>query len=247
MLWALVMMWLMFAGVQGFGFWRAVASWIIGWAAASLLAVLLLALPFRAFAFQPFNIPSGSMKPTLQIGDYLFVAKYPYGYTRFSLPFSPPLFSGRILPAEPKRGDVVVYRLPKDDKVDYISRVVGLPGDRVQVINGELRINGEPVKRERIEDFVETVDGRTVKVKRWRETLPNGVTHETLDLLDNGFLDNTQEYQVPAGHYFMMSDNRDNAVDSRVLNRVGYVPFENIVGRASMIFYPMPRFGTMVR
>ena len=247
MLWALVMTWFMFAAVQGFGFWRAVVSSIIGWAVAILVAALLLILPFRTFAFQLFNIPSGSMKPTLQVGDYLSVAKYPYGYTHYSLPFSWPLFSGRILAAEPKRGDVVVYRLPKDDKVDYISRVVGLPGDRIQMVSGQLRINGEPVKRERIEDFVETQDGRTVAVKRWRETLPNGVTHETLDLQDNGFLDNTQEYQVPAGHYFMMGDNRDNATDSRVLNQVGYVPFENIVGRASMIFYPMPRFGTMVR
>ncbi len=246
-LWTLVMAWLMFAGVQNFGFWRAVISAVIGWAAATLAVIILCALPFRTFAFQPFNIPSGSMKPTLQVGDYLFVSKYPYGYTRYSLPFSWPLFSGRILAAEPKRGDVVVYRLPKDDRVDYISRVVGLPGDRIQMVNGELRINGEPVKRERADDFVETEDGRTVKVKRWRETLPDGVTYETLDLLDNGFLDNTQQYQVPAGHYFMMSDNRDNATDSRVLNQVGYVPFENIVGRAAMIFYPAGRFGTMVR
>ena len=163
---------------------------------------LIIALVIRTFLFQPFNIiPSGSMKETLLVGDYLFVSKYSYGYSHYSLPFSPPLFPGRIWAAQPNRGDVLVFRLPKDDPTDYIKRVIGLPGDRIQMIDGVLNINGEPVKRERIEDFVETEEGtRATRVKRWREALPNGVSYTTLDLVDNGFYDNTPVYQVPAGH-----------------------------------------------
>src|SRR5262249_31055054 len=183
-------------------------------------------------------IPSGAMKPTMLIGDYFFVSKYAYGYSHFSLPFSPPLFAGRILAAEPQRGDVVVFRLPKDPSTDYVKRVVGLPGDRVQMIGGLLHINGTPVKRDRVEDFVD--DENTAapeRVRQWRETLPNGVSNRTLDLQDNGILDNTQEFVVPAGHYFMMGDNRDNSTDSRVLSAVGYVPFENLIGKAQIIFF----------
>lgn len=206
-----------------------------------IIHALIIALLIRTFLFQPFNIPSGSMKATLLVGDYLFVSKYSYGYTHYSIPFSPPLFSGRIFGAAPERGDVVVFRLPRDDSTDYIKRVIGLPGDKIQMIEGLLHINGAPVKRERLPDFVgEDPCGSadaTARVKQWRETLPNGVSYNTLDCVDSGFYDNTPVYTVPPGQYFMMGDNRDNSTDSRVLSQVGYVPFENLIGRAQMIFF----------
>src|SRR4029078_8666381 len=212
---------------------------------------LIIALVIRTFLFQPFNIPSGSMKETWLVGDYLFVSKYSYGYSHYSLPFSPPLFPGRIWASQPHRGHGGVFRLPRDDSTDYIKRVIGLPGDRIQMIDGVLNINGEPVKRERIDDFMETEEGSrttsvetsrekapaTARVKRGGETRPTGVSSTTLDLVDNGFYDNTPVYHVPAGHFFMMGDNRDNSTHSRVLSQVGYVPFENIVGRPQIIFF----------
>jgi signal peptidase I len=203
-----------------------------------LVAAVALLLGFRAFLYQPFNIPSGAMKPTLSVGDYIVVSKYAYGYSRYSLPGSPRLFSGRIFAAQPRYGDVVVFRLPRDPSTDYIKRVVGLPGDRVQMIHGLLHINETPVKRERIEDVTETdASGRMTRGKQWRETLPNGASYVTLDLVDEGYYDNTPVYAVPPGHYFMMGDNRNNSLDSRALAQVGYVPLENLVGRAERIVF----------
>ena len=203
-----------------------------------VIQALVLAFFVRVFLFQPFNIPSGSMIPTLLVGDYLFVSKYAYGYSRYSLPFGPNLFSGRVWAAEPKRGDVVVFKLPRDNETDYIKRVIGLPGDEIQMIHGVLHINGEAVKKEKIEDVtLDDPSGRTRTVARYRETLPNGVTYPVLDLIQEGIGDNTEVYKVPENHFFMMGDNRDNSTDSRFLSEVGYVPFENLVGRAEIIFF----------
>ncbi|MDE2363788.1 MAG: signal peptidase I [Hyphomicrobiales bacterium] len=207
-----------------------------------IIQALLIALVVRTLLFQPFNIPSGSMIPTLLIGDFLFVSKYSYGYSRYSIPFSPDVFSGRVLASRPKRGDVVVFKLPRDTSQDYIKRVIGLPGDKIQMIKGRLYINGQMTPREPIEK-VRTEDrmGEMTEVPTYKETLPGGVTHTIIEIEgDTGFNDNTGVFEVPPDHYFMMGDNRDNSTDSRVSpdhGGVGYVPYENLEGRAEMIFF----------
>jgi signal peptidase I len=190
----------------------------------------------RSFLFQPFNIPSGSMEDTLLIGDYLFVSKSTYGYSRYSFPFGIIPFEGRFaVMSDPKRGDIVVFKFPPDNSTDYIKRLIGLPGDRVQMKEGVLYINDVAVPKEKIDDYVETIGGEPRNIPRYRETLPNGVSYEVLDRDPQGNLDNPQVFVVPEGHYFMMGDNRDNSADSRV--DVGYVPFENFVGKAQIIFF----------
>ncbi len=210
-----------------------------------IIHALIIALLVRIFLYQPFNIPSGSMIPTLLIGDYLFVSKFSYGYSKYSFPWSPNLLDGRIFSSEPKRGDVAVFKLPRDNETDYIKRVIGLPGDKIQMINGILHINGKPIKRERVDDFVgagSTCNYRhqeQIRVPSYVETLPNGVKYQTLDCTNGSEGDNTQLFVVPPDHYFMMGDNRDNSSDSRfsTYTGVGYVPRENLIGRADIIFF----------
>ncbi|MCE3232779.1 MAG: lepB [Rickettsiaceae bacterium] len=206
--------------------------------ARSLVIAILLALVFRSFVFEPFYIPSGSMKSTLLVGDYVFVTKYSYGYSKYSLPLGLPLFEGRIAKHEPKRGDVVVFKLPTDNSTNYIKRLIGLPGDKIQMKNGVLIINGEQVQKKRIGNFKDQdQDGNVVDIPQFVETLPNGVSYLVLDQESKGSLDNTDVYEVPTGHYFFMGDNRDNSQDSRVLEKVGYVPEENLLGPAKWIFF----------
>lgn len=204
----------------------------------TILWAVLIAITIRTVAFEPFNIPSGSMIPTLLVGDYLFVSKYSYGYSRFSLPYGLDLFPGRIFYRAPDRGDVAVFKLPTDGKTDYIKRIVGLPGDTIQVTGGVLNINGQPVKRERVTDEIEQRGTSTVRIAQYIETLPNGKRHRIREERgDEGMLDNTPPYTVPAGHFFAMGDNRDNSQDSRVLSEVGFIPAENLVGRAEILFF----------
>lgn len=203
----------------------------------TIFYALLIALGIRTFLFEPFNIPSASMVPTLLVGDYLFVSKFTYGYSFASLPYGLKLFQGRVAASAPERGDVVVFKLPRDDKTDYIKRVIGLPGDRIRVTAGVLHINGAAVGLRRLPDFVDDDRGFAMRYAQFVETLPGGREHRILKVNNEGFFNNTQEYVVPPAHFFAMGDHRDNSQDSRDLQSVGFVPFENIVGRAQILFF----------
>ncbi len=203
--------------------------------AKTVVYAALIAIGIRTVFFEPFNIPSGSMIPTLQVGDYLFVSKFSYGYSRHSIPFSPPLFEGRIFERMPARGDVAVFKLPRDTSQDYIKRIVGLPGDRVQVLRGVLHLNGEAVRREDLGPYLAEGDGPRMTVRQFREVLPGNSQHLIVEQRDDAPLDNTPVFTVPARHVFAMGDNRDNSDDSRA--NVGFIPVENLVGRAEFIFF----------
>jgi signal peptidase I len=204
----------------------------------SLIIAIILALIFRSFAFEPFYIPSGSMKSTLLVGDYVFVSKYSYGYSKYSFPVALPFIDGRFFKTDPKRGDVVVFKLPADNSTNYIKRLIGLPGDKIQVKGGVLYINGDEIPKKRIGNFQDKDEqGNVVDIPQFIETLPNGVQYRVLDQTLRGALDNTGVYEVPNGKYFFMGDNRDNSQDSRVLDKVGYVPEENLLGPARWIFF----------
>lgn len=211
-----------------------------GWGESlrTILYAVILALLLRTFAYEPFSIPSKSMVPTLLVGDYLFVSKFSYGYSRYSFPFGLPLFDGRVLGdiEDVERGDVVVFKKPTDNKTDYIKRIVGLPGDEIQMVDGVLHINGEPVERQTLGSGSVEEDGYSRDVTEYEETLPNGVDHLIWEIGDDRFLDRTEVFDVPEGQFFAMGDNRDSSQDSRTAE-VGFIPFENLIGRAEFIFF----------
>ena len=202
----------------------------------TLIYAILIAGVIRTFLFEPFKIPSGSMYPTLYVGDFLFVSKYTYGYSKHSFPFSMPLFEGRIWTDTPRRGDVVIFKYPQDNRTDFIKRVIGLPKDKIKLERGRLFINGEMLPREELEDFViRDAKGNADRYHQYIETLPNGVKHRILEVSDSEQEDNVEEITVPEGYLFVMGDNRDRSDDSRV--SVGFVPFENLVGKARVLFF----------
>ncbi|MER2520526.1 MAG: signal peptidase I [Bdellovibrionales bacterium] len=205
----------------------------------TVIVAIIIAMIIRTFAFEPFNIPSSSMVPSLLIGDYLFVSKYSYGYGSVGTFWGMLPVVGRIGGAAPKRGDVIVFKTPKDNKTDYIKRLIGLPGDTVQVKRGILFVNGEAVKRTAMDMIVSNESGLSqVGATEFLEELPGGVAHVVREEGDDMSLDNTEEFKVPPGHYFFMGDNRDNSLDSRTA-KVGYVPEENLVGRAEVLFFSL--------
>lgn len=201
----------------------------------TLLVAGIIAISFRSVVAEPFNIPSGSMIPTLLVGDYLFVSKYSYGYSRYSFPFGIAPINGRVFEDTPQRGDVAVFRLPSNPSVDYIKRVIGLPGDVVQVKQGILHLNNTPVNR-RLIGTVQPSSLQSTVDTVYRETLPDGREHMIQEVNDIQLFDNTQAFTIPEGHYFMMGDNRDNSRDSRS-SSVGVVPIENFIGKAQFIFF----------
>lgn len=202
-----------------------------------ILVCVILPISFRMFLYSPRHIPSSSMKSTLLIGDYIFISKFAYGYSKYSFPFGSAIdyFDGRIGGSKPKRGDVIVFRPPNALGTDYIKRLIGLPGDRIQMKNGRLWLNDQKVEVKRVENFTDKREQLVKSIKRYEETLPNGVSYYVLDEIYDGPADNTKEFVVPEGHYFFMGDNRDNSSDSRL--SVGFVPAENLVGKAEIILF----------
>ena len=200
-----------------------------------VVEALLIAIVLRSFLYQPFSIPTASMQQTLMIGDYFIANKWTWGFGKYSFPIALP-FNGRIFGSEPRQGDVVVFRpVPEPDR-DFIKRVIGMPGDRIQVINGLLHINGVAVERESLglREFADE-NGLVERIPAYRETLPSGASYVTFDRTPRSELDNTRVFVVPDGHYFMMGDDRDNSADSRVPSMVGYVPYDNLVGPAQFV------------
>ena len=203
----------------------------------TLFYALIIAILIRSLLFQPFYIPSSSMEPTLLIGDRIFVNKYSYGYSKHSFPFSPPIMSDRIFFTEPKKGDLVVFKTPADNRTDYIKRLVGFPGDKIQFKDGDLFINEQKISKNKSELQTEIRCGeRGIETTVYEEQLDTQITHLTA-YLNSGSIKNTDVYVVPTGHYFMLGDNRDCSKDSRFLSSVGFIPKENLVGKASIIFF----------
>lgn len=209
----------------------------------AMILAAAIALLIRAFLFEPFNIPSASMYPALKIGDYLFVEKYSYGYSRYSFPFDIASFEGRYGSGRPESGDIAVFRQPKQPSIDYIKRIIGLPGDTVQMIEGRLYLNSVLVQREFLGAETVTDQDGTRIYQKYLETLPNGVTHHIYEFSDHDQYDNTPVYTVPEGHYFAMGDNRDASMDSREQIQVGFVPEDNLVGRAGFLFFSTEGIG----
>tara|TARA_B100000029_G_scaffold512545_1_gene609481 strand:+ start:155 stop:898 length:744 start_codon:yes stop_codon:yes gene_type:complete len=204
----------------------------------TLVIALFIAVVIRSLFFQPFYIPSSSMEPTMLIGDRIFAAKYSYGISKHSFPFSPPLFSGRILKSKPNRGDVVIFKTPQDNRTDFVKRLIGLPNDAIQFIDGELFINSKKLNRKKVSNFNYEIrcNNDSIEVETFVETLPNGVKHFVAYRKDGTYL-NSEKYIVPKNHYFFLGDNRDCSSDSRYLQGVGYVSYENLVGKAKIIFF----------
>lgn len=202
----------------------------------TIFFAILIAIVIRTFLFEPFKIPSGSMYPTLYVGDYLFVSKYTYGYSKHSFPFSMPLFDNRIWEDKPDRGDVVVFKFPQDNRTDFIKRIIGLPGDKIKLEKGRLYINGKMIEREVIEDFVlRDKFGNAERYRQYVEVLPEGFKHKIIEVSDFENVDDMPEIEIPQNSYFVMGDNRDRSDDSRV--NVGFVPEENLIGKARFLFF----------
>ncbi len=203
----------------------------------TIIYALIIAVIIRSLFFQPFYIPSSSMEPNLLIGDRIFVSKYTYGYSKHSFPFSPSIYNKRIFFKGPEVGDLIVFKTPQDNRTDYIKRLIGLPGDTIQFINGNLYINEKVIIREKIKSTYKIKCGsNNFDTNTYKETLPNGRSHITA-YRKEGTMMNSEKYVVPTNHYFFLGDNRDCSKDSRFLNSVGYVNELNLVGEAKIIFF----------